>query len=976
MKKRFLSLLLALVLCIGLLPMAANAAVPEQPAIQSTLWDNSGSANGAKTYNAENGYHYVYFGQWKGKPIKWRVLAYPEPTYDGTGGFLLMADEIVDVVRFGRSDTDYRWIGSKAKEWCDNTFYNDAFSDLEQARIAAAPATRDRGIVRGREEIRNTPDNITSGPLYQEYINILNGDHIFFPSWLDLFNTAYGFAPDGTNTSLPAARQTRKVASYDYGNTKVWSYWLRSYTFDGDYHYAGMINHEGAYAEQVPDAPSGARPMLYLNTARNKIFFASAAAGGKSADGMDDGLTAVPRFAVKEWKLTLIDDRRERSFQITGKYSSGDYLYLDYTGAQTGENEYISGHISDRGLTHYGRLAKVTDGSGTVKIAKSSIPDGSLYVYNEQYNGDHRTDYVGGVHLIDRYNTTPAYDVTYALSNIHSSNTAPYVAKDTAYTTTLSVTDADQYMLPADITVTVGSTALTAGTDYDYDAATGELTVFAKKITGALHIAAEAAKKTWKVSVSPEDIDFGTADYGYDEITAQTVTIQNTGNQTLTLETPALATVTDFEMTLGSAFGANGQAVLAPNESATVTVRPKAGLGAGRYSDILEIADSIDNTGKVNEAVFLDFAVQKAIVNIRDIHGVTVPVTGETPVTTITETDQYTGTVTWSPNDAAFAAGTQYTATVTLMPKDGYKLDGVPENFFTVDGAVCTNAAGSGVITAEFPALPSNSRQTHPVTIEQGKHGRLTVNRPSAPAGVTVTITASPDDGYELGDLTVVGRNGDEIDVKYEGDNQYSFRMPVGGVTIRAEFTPRGQYGSFGDVARSDYFFDAVEWAAEQGIMDGVGGGLFAPHSACTRAQLVTILYRLEGSPAASANPFNDVARGSYYEKAVAWAAEHSIVNGYGDGLFGPNDRITREQLASILYRYAQYKKLDVSVGEDTNILSYNDATSISDYAFPSMQWACGAGLLNGANGDLLPKNTATRAQTATILYRLASLLK
>ena len=972
MKKRFLSLLLALVLCIGLLPMAANAEVAEQPAIQSTLWDNSGSANGAKAYNAGNGYHYVYFGQWKDKPIRWRVLAEPPNTYDGTGGFLLMADEIVDVVRFGRSETDYLWVNSKAKEWCDNTFYSGAFSALEKSCIAAAPATRDRGIVRDSEEIRNTPDNITSGPLYQEYINILNGDHIFFPSWLDLFNTAYGFAPDGTNTSLPAARQTRKVASYDYGNTKVWSYWLRSYTFDGDYHYAGMINHEGAYAEQVPDAPSGARPMLYLNTARNKIFFASAAAGGKSADGMDGGLTAVPRFAVKEWKLTLIDDRRDGSFQITGAYSSSDYLYLDYTGAQTGENEYISGHISDRGLTHYGRLAKVTGSSGTVKIAKSSIPDGFLYVYNEQYNGDYRTDYAGGVRPIDLYNTTPAYDVTYALSNIQSSNTAPYVAKDTAYTTTLSVTDAD-HMLPADITVTVGGTALTAS-DYDYDAATGSLTVPAKEITGALTITAEAAKKTWKISVSPEDIDFGTADYGYDEITAQTVTIQNTGNQSLTMKTPALAPATDFEMTLGSAFGANGQAVLAPNEIATVTVRPKAGLGVGRsYSDILEIND---NTGKVSEAVFLDFVVQETIVNIPDIHGVTVPVTGETPVTTITETEQYTGTVTWSPNDAAFAAGTQYTATVTLMPKDGYKLDGVPENFFTVDGAVCTNAAGSGVITAEFPALPSNSRQTHPVTIEQGKHGRLTVNRPSAPAGVTVTITASPDDGYELGDLTVVGRNGDEIDVKYEGDNQYSFRMPVGGVTIRAEFTPRGQYGSFGDVARSDYFFDAVEWAAEQGIMDGVGGGLFAPHSACTRAQLVTILYRLEGSPAASANPFNDVARGSYYEKAVAWAAEHGIVNGYGDGLFGPNDRITREQLAAILYRYAQYKKLDVSVGEDTNILSYNDATSISDYAFPAMQWACGAGLLKGANGDLLPKNTATRAQTATILYRLASLLK
>lgn len=969
MKKRFLSLLLALVLCIGLLPMAANAAV-EQPAIQSTLWDNSGSANGAKTYSPEDGYHYVYFGQWKGEPIKWRVLAYPEPTYDGTSGFLLMADKIVDVVRFGRSDTDYRWIGSQAREWCDVTFYNGAFSALEKSRIAAAPATSDRGANWPSEVMPGTSTNITSNQLFQAYDNILNGDHIFFPSWLDLFNTAYGFAPDGTDPS--AACQTRKVAQYDYGNTKVSMYWLRSYVFDGEYYHAGMISHQGMYAGHTPDAPSGARPMLYLNTARNKIFFASAAAGGKSAEGMDDGLTAVPSLAVNEWKLTLIDDRRERSFQITGKYSSGDYLYLDYVGAQTGENEYVSGHISDRGLTHYGRLAKVTDGSGTVKIAKSSIPDGSLYVYNEQYNGDHRTDYVGGVHPIVLNNTTPAYDVTYALSNIHSSNTAPYTASGSEYKTTLSVTDAKQYMLPADITVTVGGTAL-AASDYDYDAATGKLTIDAEQITGALHIAAEAAKKTWKISVSPEDIDFGTADYGYDEITAQTVTIQNTGNQTLTIGTHTLVIATDFEMTLGSAFGANGQAVLAPYESATFTVRPKAGLRVGRYFDVLRIRD---DTGKVNEPVSLDFVVQETIVNIRDIHGVTVPVTGETPVATITETEQYTGTVTWSPDDTTFAAGAQYTATVTLTPKNGYKLDGVPENFFTVDGAVCTNAAGSGIITAEFPALPSNSRQTHPVTIEQGKHGRLTVNRPSAPAGVTVTITASPDDGYELGDLTVVGRNGDEIDVKYEGDNQYSFRMPVGGVTIRAEFTPRGQYGSFGDVARSDYFFDAVEWAADQGIMDGVGGGLFAPHSACTRAQLVTILYRLEGSPAASANPFNDVARGSYYEKAVAWAAEHGIVNGYGDGLFGPNDRITREQLASILYRYAQYKKLDVSVGEDTNILSYHDATSISDYAFPSMQWACGAGLLNGANADLLPKNTATRAQTATILYRLASLLK
>ena len=963
MKKRFLSLLLALVLCIGLLPMAANAEVAKQPAIQFALYDVY-SNKGVKGYDATDGYHYVYLGQWgsSDESIKWRVLDTSSNTGEA-GTLFLLADECLipepdkgwnGHIPFNPPNKADRhlWQGSDVQTWCMDTFYKDAFTPAERALIRSTSEASSQFLI-----------SVPYGPPFAYQTGTLQDDYVFAPSIKEINKAEYGFTNGASLAAGPFSRP-------GYGRT----YWLRSYaTFDG-IQTTTIMPDGGIGYDQTNEYRAYVRPAMNLNPSNASYIFVSAATGGKSAPGMDSGLTAVTTNAsVKEWKLTLSDPARS-NFEVT-VYDVGNDLYLAYTGATVGDNEYISGYINVSGTVgYYGRLGKVTGSSGTVKIAKSSIPAAGLRVYNEQYNGDRHTDYASTLVLLNPDLYVAAYDVTYALSNILSSNTAPYVAKDTAYTTKLSVADANQYMLPADIAVTVGGTAL-AASDYDYDAATGELTIDAEQITGALHIAAEAVKKTWKIRVSPEDIDFGTADYGYDEITAQTVTIQNTGNQTLTLNRPAFAFNTDFfEVELSSAFGANGQAVLAPNEIATVTVRPKAGLGVGRsYSDILEIND---NTGKVSEAVFLDFVVQETIVNISDIHGVTVPVTGETPVTTITETDQYTGTVTWSPNDAAFAAGTQYTATVTLIPKDGYKLDGVPENFFTVDGAVCTNAAGSGVITAEFPALPSNSRQTHPVTIEQGKHGRLTVNRPSAPAGVTVTITASPDDGYELDDLTVVGRNGDEIDVKYEGDNQYSFRMPVGGVTIRADFTPRGQYGSFGDVARGDYFFDAVEWAAEQGIMDGVGGGLFAPHSACTRAQLVTILYRLEGSPAASANPFNDVARGSYYEKAVAWAAEHGIVTGYGDGLFGPNDRITREQLAAILHRYAQYKKLDVSVGEDTNILSYNDATRISDYAFPAMQWACGAGLLKGANGDLLPKNTATRAQTATILYRLASLLK
>jgi hypothetical protein len=134
---------------------------------------------------------------------------------------------------------------------------------------------------------------------------------------------------------------------------------------------------------------------------------------------------------------------------------------------------------------------------------------------------------------------------------------------------------------------------------------------------------------------------------------------------------------------------------------------------------------------------------------------------------------------------------------------------------------------------------------------------------------------------------------------------------------------------------------------------------------------IVTVLYRLEGMPAVSgANPFDDVAPGMWYTDAVIWAVQNGIVTGYNDNTFGTDDSVTREQLVTILYRYAKYKGYDVSVGEDTNILSYLDAFEISEYAIPAMQWACGAGIIEGSAGNLMPAANATRAQVAAILMR------
>ena len=179
----------------------------------------------------------------------------------------------------------------------------------------------------------------------------------------------------------------------------------------------------------------------------------------------------------------------------------------------------------------------------------------------------------------------------------------------------------------------------------------------------------------------------------------------------------------------------------------------------------------------------------------------------------------------------------------------------------------------------------------------------------------------------------------------------------------------------FTDAVPSAWYHDGVHYCIENGLMQGVSTAKFLPDGSTTRAQLVTILWRLEGSPeATNTASFGDVADGAWYAKAVRWAAGSGVVRGYDSEHFGPDDAVTREQMVTILYRYAQYKGYDVSVGEDTNILSFADAMTVSEYAIPAMQWACGSSMVNGIAQDggmlLAPKDTTTRAQVATLMMR------
>ena len=178
---------------------------------------------------------------------------------------------------------------------------------------------------------------------------------------------------------------------------------------------------------------------------------------------------------------------------------------------------------------------------------------------------------------------------------------------------------------------------------------------------------------------------------------------------------------------------------------------------------------------------------------------------------------------------------------------------------------------------------------------------------------------------------------------------------------------------AYSDLDTNAWYHEATDYVLLSGLMNGVDNGRFDPNGSTTRAMIVTILWRLEGEPEAGSSSFRDVKENSWYGPAVAWASEAGIVTGYDAERFGPMDPITREQLAAILWRYAKYKGYDVSVGEDTNILSYEDAFSVSEYAIPAIQWACGAGLMQGDRGCLMPASHATRAQVAMMLMRFCS---
>ena len=271
------------------------------------------------------------------------------------------------------------------------------------------------------------------------------------------------------------------------------------------------------------------------------------------------------------------------------------------------------------------------------------------------------------------------------------------------------------------------------------------------------------------------------------------------------------------------------------------------------------------------------------------------------------------------------------------------------------------------------PDVPVNPNPSYAITVEQPDHGTVTADPAAAKAGAKVTLTATPDEGYAVGTITVTDRFGDAVKVTENADGTYTFTMPNGQVTVKATFVETEEPAPampFTDVKEGDWFYEEVLYAYENGLMNGVGDNRFAPNSATTRGMLVTILYRLEGEPAVSGDlPFTDVEAGTWYTNAVGWAAQNGIVNGVGDDTFAPGNDLTREQLVTILYRYAESKGYDVSASAD--LADYPDGEEIQAYAREAMAWAVAENIIRGMEDDTLkPAGNASRAQIATILMR------
>ena len=409
-------------------------------------------------------------------------------------------------------------------------------------------------------------------------------------------------------------------------------------------------------------------------------------------------------------------------------------------------------------------------------------------------------------------------------------------------------------------------------------------------------------------------------------------------------------------------FNPNGTPLLpGPKYTVTFTVSP---------AELTNVVITANGQPLTNGSIDLEAGVYPVTVTADNCE----PFSADITITADTATHAQTLTLTYKPAD--YTKVDAAIAKANALNKDNYM------DFSGVEAAVNAVVRGKNITEqSEVDAMAkvieeainalvrksSGGDDSDPTyAIEVGKdirNGTVTANRRYAERGDTVTITVKPDDGFKLDDLTVTDKNGKELKLTDKGSGKYTFTMPASKVEIKATFVKEVETSPFSDVSTSAYYYEAVKWAQEKGITGGIGNGLFGPNQPCTRAQIVTFLWRAAGSPEPkSMSSFSDVSADSYYAKAVAWAVENGITTGTGDGKFSPDATCTRAQSVTFLFR--AIGKLVDSKAEFSDVLT-------DSYYANAVAWAVENGVTNGIGDGLFgPDNSCTRAQIVTFLFR------
>ncbi|MBR6824593.1 MAG: S-layer homology domain-containing protein, partial [Firmicutes bacterium] len=481
--------------------------------------------------------------------------------------------------------------------------------------------------------------------------------------------------------------------------------------------------------------------------------------------------------------------------------------------------------------------------------------------------------------------------------------------------------------------------------------------------TATYKTAPQPPQSTYDITVDKASLSF-TGVYGsYGDVQAQTVTVTNIGTASVDLKISLNTEGFDiFDLFKGSDLNTSYNVIdvlgtgIAPGGTYTFSVKPE-NRTVGTYEATITVT-------AVDGDVSLD---------METIYPVTFTVTpAQTP-----QPSQHNVAITgsYAQNSGAGSYAVGDIVNIDAGSRSGYEFIGWVINSGNVtladDDATATSfTMGDEDVSLTAKWLKKSSSaggSNYKIVVEEADDGSVAANRKSAPKGATVIITVEPDKGFELDEVTVVDKRGREVELKDKGDGRFSFKMPARDVTVSAKFSEKEQVNPFTDISEEDAYYDAVLWAVENGVTSGFSATTFAPYGPCTRAQMMTFLWRSIGRPAPSSteHPFTDI-KDDYYFEAVLWAVEEGITVGTTPTTFGPDEPCTRAQMATFLFRL---------VGDEAEEPAgrYADVLLHKYYALP-VEWAAENGYIDGISEELFaPEDVCTRATMVTALYRLAN---